>query len=132
MKPLIGMFAGCCLAVLTTGCSQNQAVVRGQSPMEGQMMPPQMAYGGGMEAGGSMQMPGPPPGPMYYDGPAWGDCPTCPCPPNVEVWRPTHHHTWEYNPPQGLTYPQANQPPAVVQYPYYTVKGPTDFFWQGP
>ena len=29
----------------------------------------------------------------------------------------------------GLVYPPQNAPPAVVQYPYYTVKGPTDFFY---
>ena len=29
----------------------------------------------------------------------------------------------------GLVYPPQNGPPAVVQYPYYTVKGPTDFFY---
>jgi len=30
-----------------------------------------------------------------------------------------------------LRYPDPNQPPAVMQYPYYTVKGPTDFFYTG-
>ena len=39
-----------------------------------------------------------------------------------------HHHTFEYKAPEGLRYPPANQPPAVVQYPYYTLRGPTDFF----
>ena len=39
-----------------------------------------------------------------------------------------HYHTFEYNAPKNLKYPPANQPPAVVQYPYYTLRGPTDFF----
>ncbi len=39
-----------------------------------------------------------------------------------------HYHTFEYKAPEGLRYPPANQPPAVVQYPYYTLRGPTDFF----
>ncbi|MBW3539691.1 MAG: hypothetical protein KY476_05420 [Planctomycetes bacterium] len=43
-------------------------------------------------------------------------------------WYPTHHHWFRYNHPQGLVYPPPNQPPAVVQYPYYTTKGPDDFF----
>ena len=41
-----------------------------------------------------------------------------------------HHHYWSYSQPAGLVYPPAHQPPAVVQYPYYTVKGPDDFFLQ--
>ena len=39
-----------------------------------------------------------------------------------------HYHTFEYKAPKNLKYPPANQPPAVVQYPYYTLRGPTDFF----
>jgi len=27
-------------------------------------------------------------------------------------------------------YPPQNQKPAVYQYPYYTIKGPTDFFYK--
>ncbi len=43
-------------------------------------------------------------------------------------WYPTHKYRWTYNPPRNLVYPQQNQPAAVVRYPYYTVKGPSDFF----
>ena len=43
-------------------------------------------------------------------------------------WAPTHHHTFEYKQPTNLVYPPANQPASVVQYPYYTLKGPSDFF----
>jgi len=39
-----------------------------------------------------------------------------------------HYHTFEYDVPDNLSYPPANQPPAIVQYPYYTLRGPTDFF----
>lgn len=46
-------------------------------------------------------------------------------------WRPLHRHSYTYRPPQNLKYPPANQPAAFVQYPYYTVKGPKDFFWDG-
>lgn len=42
-----------------------------------------------------------------------------------------HDYKWTYNPPQGLVYPPQNQPAGVIQYPYYTVKGPTDFFYTG-
>jgi hypothetical protein len=37
---------------------------------------------------------------------------------------------FQYVVPQGLNYPQPNAMPGVVQYPYYTVKGPDCFFHQ--
>jgi len=40
-----------------------------------------------------------------------------------------HTHRWDYIPPYGLTYPPDGQPNAVVFYPYYTLKGPDDFFY---
>lgn len=43
---------------------------------------------------------------------------------------PVHTHEFSYKPPQGLVYPENNAPAPVVQYPYYTVKGPDDFFLQ--
>lgn len=53
-------------------------------------------------------------------------------------WYPTHYHKFTYSipwngwaiSPSQLSYPPQNQPAAVVQYPYYTVRGPTDFFLQ--
>ncbi|MEO1996375.1 MAG: hypothetical protein ABGZ17_13990 [Planctomycetaceae bacterium] len=47
-----------------------------------------------------------------------------------EDWKPKHRHYYTYDAPQNLVYPPKNTPPAVVQYPYYTVKGPTDFFYK--
>ena len=43
-------------------------------------------------------------------------------------FRGGHYHTFDYRVPRNLRYPPANQPPAVVQYPYYTLRSPTDFF----
>ena len=43
---------------------------------------------------------------------------------------PTHVHSFSYYPPKDLRYPAPNTPAAVVQYPYYTVKGPDCFFAQ--
>jgi hypothetical protein len=40
-----------------------------------------------------------------------------------------HTHHWDYIPPYGLTYPPDGQPNAAVFYPYYTLKGPDDFFY---
>ena len=39
-----------------------------------------------------------------------------------------HYHTYRYKQPQGLVYPAPNQPAGAVTYPYYTHKGPSDFF----
>lgn len=43
-------------------------------------------------------------------------------------FHPVHRNFHTYDVPKGLTYPQQNRPPASYQYPYYTTRGPTDFF----
>ncbi|MCP4788477.1 MAG: hypothetical protein GY903_18110 [Fuerstiella sp.] len=43
-------------------------------------------------------------------------------------FHPVHRNFHTYDVPQGLTYPQNNTPAAMYQYPYYTTRGPTDFF----
>ena len=40
---------------------------------------------------------------------------------------PVHRNFHTYDLPSGLRYPQQNTPAAVYQYPYYTLRGPTDF-----
>jgi hypothetical protein len=132
MKRTFALLVCCSLFSLTVGC--NRPVVRGQNGMRSYSQSPQIAGFGDGGVPQQMQMAGPPPGPIYYDGPAMGggmmgNCPTCPTRP-ADVWRPTHHHTWSYKAPQGLMYPPQNQKPAVYQYPYYTIKGPTDFFYK--
>ena len=42
-----------------------------------------------------------------------------------------HYHTYSYREPDNLSYPCPNQPGGVVTYPYYTHKGPSDFFYKG-
>ena len=105
------------------GCQSNHAIVRGQNP-----------------GSGAPGANGPMPGPMYYDGPAGGNpgaCPPgqcrpewskspCDCPEDYHF--PKHHHTFDYRQPKNLVYPPQNQPAAAVVYPYYTCKGPSDFF----
>lgn len=41
---------------------------------------------------------------------------------------PKHVHSYQYNWPQNLVYPSPVLPAGMVQYPYYTLRGPTDFF----
>ena len=123
-----GLVASCALIGLISGCMNTQDVVRSQGPemMSYANSPGQMGMG----------MPGPMMGMGGHQGHQHGPgmaCPTCPQPHQQghDFWRPTHHHTWDYTPPTDLRYPDPNQPPAVMQYPYYTVKGPTDFFYTG-
>lgn len=41
---------------------------------------------------------------------------------------PQHYQTYRYNWPQNMVAPPSEVPAAMVQYPYYTLRGPTDFF----
>lgn len=43
---------------------------------------------------------------------------------------PRQAYRFKYVVPQGLSYPEPNAMPGVVQYPYYTFKGPDCFFHQ--
>lgn len=48
----------------------------------------------------------------------------------VGDWYPKHIERYYHHPPENLRYPTGPVPNAVVQYPYYTHRGPTDFFMQ--
>lgn len=121
-KFVLGLTA-CLLAPILAGCTAaGPGIVRGQSPAEPhyQVSQPAMqatnvSYGGpGMSSGQMM--------PQEY----------MICPPTEQGrgygMYPRHHHTYDYKAPQNLSYPPATQQAPVVQYPYYTVKGPSDFF----
>lgn len=41
---------------------------------------------------------------------------------------PRHNYTYSYKRPSHLVYPQQNAVGGAVVYPYYTHKGPSDFF----
>jgi hypothetical protein len=45
-------------------------------------------------------------------------------------FHPVHRNFHTYDAPRGLMYPPENAAPAQVQYPYYTLRGPTDFFME--
>lgn len=128
--------AACLLLPLAAGCNAGPNVVRGQSPAPGHPVDsvPEMPV--------SMEVHGYPSelGPIHYAGhPKLG--------PDVLTegycydgmydhghggygygMYPQHRTSYSLKGTKNLAYPPANQPPAVVTYPYYTVKGPTDFF----
>ncbi len=56
-----------------------------------------------------------------------GGCRTCGRAPD---WYPRHHKTYSYSVPSDLSYPAQNAVGGAVVYPYYTHKGPSDFFRQ--
>ena len=68
--------------------------------------------------------------------PGWGNCPPSQ---QEQCWDhggrrhrgQYHYHTYSYKKPNNLVYPQQNQPGGATTYPYYTHKGPSDFFWKG-
>lgn len=55
-----------------------------------------------------------------------GGCPHCGC--GCGHDKPDHYQTYSYKWPQNLAYPPPVLPAGMVQYPYYTLRGPTDFF----
>jgi len=41
---------------------------------------------------------------------------------------PEHHFSYSYSRPNNLSYPPPQVPGGAIVYPYYTLKGPSDFF----
>jgi hypothetical protein len=54
-----------------------------------------------------------------------GGCPGGGCGPGGH---PHHGYSFSYDRPNDLVYPPANVPGGAVVYPYYTLRGPSDFF----
>src|SRR5579871_1905864 len=107
------------LIALVSGCQTAPGVVRGQSPGD---VPTYAAPGTQYPAPNAYAADG-------YAAP--GNTDTCPyCGGNCrrgfcacrQFYKPT------YCVPRNLSYPPPNTPPAVIQYPYYTCKGPDCFY----
>ena len=67
----------------------------------------------------------------YGRGCPQGGCEHCGCKAGCNTGPggcPQHYQTHRFNWPQNMVYPQNENPAAMVQYPYYTLRGPTDFF----
>lgn len=58
-----------------------------------------------------------------------GGCPSCGLG-RAPDWYPKHHFSYSYSVPNDLTYPQQNAVGGAIVYPYYTHRGPSDFFRQ--
>lgn len=108
------------MGFLITGCASTAPVMRAQSPQESWSSGPVMADGCPM-CQSSMG-----PGGQMMHAPNCGKCgPGGNC--NLP-FHPVHRNFHTYSTPQNLMYPPENSMPALYQYPYYTLRGPTDFF----
>lgn len=93
------------LCLIMSGCASSTPAIRGQGPGE------------------------------WVSGPSAAPCPHCQSahPGHAQgncnlPFVPVHRNFHTYSVPDGLMYPPENLPPAMYQYPYYTLRGPTDFF----
>ncbi len=133
MKPhVFVLMAACFILPLSVGCTNSQ-VIRGQSSDEEFMMQQQakmVEYQQLMHKQYAGQQ-----APIQQMGHRRHGAY---CPPGQGKWgghknvyhhkkRPHNYQTYKYIPPAAV-YPQQNQPLGIVQYPYYTHKGPDDFF----
>ena len=115
------------IGLFVTGCSSTTPVMRGQSPHE-------MASNGAVMADGCpmCQSSTGPNGQMIHA----PNCDSCPpsqrgCKAGCNLpFHPVHRNFHTYQVPANLSRPPENSAPAMYQYPYYTLRGPTDFFME--
>lgn len=113
------------IGVSVTGCANTSPVTRAQSP-QAQMTGWEHSVSGAScqncqncQANGYCQGNGYCPGNGCYNP---NELCNLPC-------HPVHRNSFTYNTPGGeLMYPPSPTPAAITQYPYYTLRGPTDFF----
>ena len=109
------------IGLLATGCASTTPEIRGQGPGEWTAGPVSVqgcpSCQGTAGHGGHVV--------HSQNCPHSGACQTGSC--NLPFF-PVHRNFYTYTTPDGLSYPPQNAPPAVYQYPYYTLRGPTDFF----
>ncbi len=118
------LFSGA-IGIFVTGCSSTTPVMRGQSPQE------PWAAGAVMADGCPMCQSSAGPGGQMVHAPNCDRCPPSQRGHNGHCnlpFHPVHRNFHTYSTPQNLMYPPENVAPATYQYPYYTHRGPTDFF----
>ena len=113
------------IGILATGCASSTPTFRAQSPATF------ASHGSahGVHGDGcpmcemNAQAQSCPPGGYCQNGAQCCDpkCMNMPC-------HPVHRNFYTYEAPTDLMYPPQNQEAAMYQYPYYTLRGPTDFF----
>jgi hypothetical protein len=124
----------CLIGLFASGCSSSQNIVRGQNAAEPHTPGPAYAHPVGTTYSNHLA-DGWTPGANHHsygytadDSGNCDECNECKSGHCNKGHKHAHRHFYHYSAPKDLVYPQQNQPAAVVQYPYYTVKGPDDFF----
>ena len=104
-RSIVAVLCSSALCLILSGCASSTPAIRGQGPGE------------------------------WVSGPSAAPCPNCQSahPGHAQghcnlPFVPVHRNFHTYSVPDGLMYPPENLPPAMYQYPYYTLRGPTDFF----
>jgi len=123
MRNIALLLLGALVLPMAVGCSHS--VIRGQSPdvvytPNGSMGDQSMGQGGYCPPGGGYGQC--PPGYCPQGCPPGGGCP------GGLLGGGLGAGGTNYWAPQDLAYPDQNAMPGIVQYPYYTLKGPDCFF----
>jgi hypothetical protein len=126
-KNLLPACAGVLLLSVVGCTSPLSQLIRGQSPDGGCNSCPGGQSGAIVYGDGCQQIQGG--GHFWGSGRPHGNGWQATGPFHNEYESQHHTHHWDYIPPYGLSYPPDGQPNAVVFYPYYTLKGPDDFFY---
>ena len=135
MLALLPLAVGCVTTQTSSpgyaGLTPPSSVFRAQSPCANGQCGPSM-YGPQMGGCQSCQTGGCPPGGQCQGGGCGLANGTCQ-PGNYGVpFHPSHRNFYTYKAPQNVVYPNPRPTPmAAINYPYYTTKGPTDFFYTG-
>ena len=113
-RTLLAVMLSGAIGLTLSGCALNESTLRGQSP------------GSSCNSYSSCQS-------CDYGGYGMG-CPTGTCPSGScqgqacnLPFHPVHRNFYTVDAPTGQLYPDANAAPALTMYPYYTLRGPTDF-----
>jgi hypothetical protein len=125
-RHLMTMLLSGAIGITVSGCAATSPVMRAQSP-SAQPVPAQQVGLGQSYAGDSYQNCQ---GRSYQNYPGGSGCYGT-HDPNQLInlpFHPVHRNSYTYNTPRGMMYPPSPSQAGVYQYPYYTFRGPTDFF----
>jgi len=117
-RHLMTMLLSGAIGITVTGCAATSPVMRAQSPPAQQVSAQQVGWEQGYVMDNCQSCQGTGGGYSCHD-------------PNQLInlpFHPVHRNSYTYNAPRGMMYPPAPSQAGIYQYPYYTFKGPSDFF----
>lgn len=126
-RHLMTMLLSGAIGMTVTGCAATSPVMRAQSPAPQQVPVQQAGWHQQSHVIDSCQSC---PGGSCQSYPGGSGCYGS-HDPNQLInlpFHPVHRNSYTYNTPRGMMYPPAPSQAGIYQYPYYTFRGPTDFF----